>query len=121
MAFKLKSGNKTSFKEMGSSPAKHIGRGWTNKEGKFRPFGEVSDPVFHPHPHGSKGVGELMKEDVQKVAKHIGKGAKAVGKAGKWVGKGIKRGIKNIGKIRIKGGGRGGYEMGPGGKGGWRG
>ena len=35
------------------------------------------------------------------------------------------RGLRNIGKwfgdIRLKGGGRGGYEMGPGGRGGWRG
>jgi hypothetical protein len=100
------------------SPTKHIGGGhFGGKTG----FSKDTYPVLHPHPHGSKGVGELMKEDLQQVGKHIGRGAKAVGKAGKWVGRGIKKGIKNLSKIRIKGGGRGGYEMGPGGRGGWRG
>ena len=105
MAFKMKGSH-----HYGKNPLKRVGRGapwWGLNKGN-------NDPIFHPHPHGSEG-------HIARGAKAIGKAGKAVGKAGKWVGRGIKKGIKNLGKIRIKGGGRGGYEMGPGGRGGWRG
>ena len=72
-------------------PTKHIGGGapwWGLNKGN-------KEPVFHAHPHGSKGVAKLMKEDVKNVSK-------AIGKAGKWVGKGIGKAWKNRPKMKIR-------------------
>lgn len=92
------------------SPTKHVGGGatwWGLSKGN-------TDPVFHPHPHGTEGHIKRTIKGVGKAGKAVGE---AVGDASRWVG----RGVRKLGKIRIKGGGRGGYEMGPGGRGGWRG
>ena len=103
------------------SALKHIGKGNVNARGNFSWKSIVggkaySDPIFHAHPHGTEG-------HIKRGAKAIGKAGKAVGKAGKWVGRGVEKAWRNRPKmkIRLKGGGRGGYEMGPGGRGGWRG